>query len=258
MKQRLVIFVIVTFLFVSDVRAQSYAGHQAQGELTTLIDKPTAGMLKRGTFAITSEFFQQGGVLLGIGVGVFEPFSIGISYGGTNILGHEKITMNPWPGVQAKLRILNEDVSVPALTVGFDSQGKELYYPADSLNRYTIKSPGIFVVVSKNYSILGNLSLHAGVNRSFEINDGDKDLNIYLGIEKSLGKDISLLFEYDFATNDNNNQALGKGNGYLNFGFRWSVSKGLVVGVNLKNVVKNQNNIHVGNRTLQLDYVGSF
>lgn len=244
--------------FFSVTLAQSYAGAQAQGELTMLIDKPTAGLLKRGTFAVTSEFFQQGGVLVGLSVGVFEPFSIGLSYGGTRIIGHEKISMNPWPGVQAKLRILNEDVSIPALAIGFDSQGKEVYYAGDSLNRYTIKSPGIFLVASKNYSILGNLSLHAGINRSFEQDDGDKDLNIYLGVEKSLGKDISLMFEYDFATNDNNNHALGKGKGYLNIGFRWSVSKGLVVGMNLKNVVKNQNNIHVGNRTLQLDYVGSF
>lgn len=237
---------------------QAYAGDEAHGELTMLIDKPTAGILKRGSFGVTSEFFQRGGVLLGIGVGVFEPFSIGISYGGTDIIGHEKIHMNPWPGIQVKLRVFNEGVTMPAIVVGFDSQGKEIYYKEDSLKRYTIKSPGVYLVASKNYSVLGNLSLHAGINRSFEQDDGDRDLNMYLGLEKSLGRDISILFEYDFATNDNNSDALGKGKGYLNFGFRWSVSKGLVVGFNLKNVTRNQNNINVGNRTLQLDYVSTF
>ncbi len=245
-------------LFTTNIYAQSYAGDQATGEMIMLIDKPTAGMLKRGSFSISSEFFQQGGVLLSIGVGVFDPFSFGISYGGTDIIGHNKIRMNPLPGVQAKLRIINETSTVPAISLGFDSQGREVYYDADSLQRYTIKSPGVYLVASKNYSILGNLSLHAGLNRSMEQHDGDRDLNFYAGIEKSLGKDISILFEYDFATNDNNSNALGKGKGYLSFGFRWSVAKGMVVGFNLKNITKNQNNINVGNRTLLLDYVSTF
>lgn len=258
MKRIVILFISISLCVPGFLFAQAYAGDEAYGEVAMLVDKPTAGMLKRGSFLVTSEFFQRGGVLLGIGVGIFEPFSIGISYGGTDIIGHEKIQMNPWPGIQAKLRLFNESLVMPAILLGFDSQGKEVYYDADSLKRYTIKSPGVYLVFSKNYSLLGNLSLHAGINRSFEQDDGDRDLNIYLGIEKSLGKNISLMFEYDFATNDNNSDALGKGKGYLNCGFRWSVAKGLVVGVNLKNVTRNQNNINVGNRTLQLDYIGTF
>lgn len=256
--KRYILSLILLISCTATTLAQSYAGSAAQGEPTMLIDKPTAGMLKKGSYAVTSDFFQEGGVLAGISVGVFEPFSFGISYGGTSIIGHDKIKMYPFPGVQAKLRILNESVKLPALSVGFDSQGKEVYYKADSLKRYTIKSPGVYVAASKNYAFMGNLSLHAGLNRSLEDSDGDKDLDVYLGIEKSLGKDISLMFEYDFATNDNNSNALGEGNGYLNFGFRWSVAKGLVVGFNLKNITQNQKDINIGNRTLQLDYIGSF
>jgi len=223
-----------------------------------LVDKPTAGLLKHGTYAVSGSFFQRGGILFGIYVGVFEPFTFGISYGGTDIIGHDVVHMNPLPGVLAKLRIFDEGAINPAIAVGFDSQGREPYMDADSLERYTIKSPGLFLVASKNYDLLGYLSLHCGINKTLETKDGDKDLNVFLGVEKSLGKDISVIFEYDFAFNDDNNNAAGKGNGYLNFGFRWSWGKGLVMGVNLKNITRNQNDIHFGNRTLQIDYTGSF
>jgi hypothetical protein len=252
---------LVSFVFLltpASTLAQSYAGESATIEPTMLIDKPTAGLLKRGSYSVTSNFYQNGGVLVGLSVGIFEPFSFGISYGGTDIIGQNKIDMNPLPGVQAKLRIFNESSTVPAVAVGFDSQGKEPYLDADTLKRYTIKSPGVYVVASKNYAFMGNLSLHGGLNRSLEQTDGDADLNVFVGAEKSLGKDISIMMEYDFANNDNTGHALGKGNGYLNFGFRWSWGKGLIVGFNLKNITKNQDNVNVGNRTLQIDYVGLF
>lgn len=234
---------------------QSYAGDAATIEPTSIVDKPTAGILKKGSYAVRTNFFEEGGVLVGISVGVFDNFSFGISYGGTDIIGEQKIKMNPLPGVNVKIRLIDEASTMPALAIGFDSQGKEPY--VDSTSRYTIKSPGFYLAGSKNYSFLGNLSFHGGVNLSMERGDGDKDLNFYVGAEKSIGKDISILAEYDFANNDNNSRALGKGKGYLNFAFRWSWGKGLIVGFDLKNVIKNQNNVVIGNRALQLDFVGS-
>ncbi|RPI04191.1 MAG: hypothetical protein EHM64_10735 [Ignavibacteriae bacterium] len=238
--------------------AQSYAGDGATVEPTMLIDKPTAGLLKRGSYSVSSDFFQNGGVLVGISVGIFEQFAFGISYGGTDIIGANKIDMNPFPGVNAKLRLVSESSLMPAIAIGFDSQGKESYFKADTLKRYAIKSPGAYIAASKNYEFLGNFSIHGGINKSMETTDGDKDLNMYVGAEKSVGRDISIMMEYDFAVNDNNTHAMGRGNGYLNFGFRWAWGKGLVVGFNLKNVTKNQEHVNVGNRTLQIDYIGNF
>lgn len=240
----------------SPVAAQSYAGDRAAIEPVYLVDKPTAGLLKRGSYEVSSGFFQQGGVLIGISVGVFDQFSFGISYGGTDIIGPNKIKMNPLPGVNAKLRLVNESTLMPAVALGFDSQGKEPYLEADTLKRYTIKSPGAFLAASKNYSILGNLSLHGGLNLSMERDDGDRDMDMYVGMEKSIGPDISIMAEYDFGLNDNNGR-VGKGTGYLNLGFRWSWGKGVTVGFNLKNVTRNQDNVNIGNRTLQVDYIGT-
>jgi hypothetical protein len=253
---KIILLIVLIAVYYNMVIAQSYAGSGADIEPLMLIDKPTAGLLKRGSYSVSSNFYQNGGVLAGITVGIFEPFSFGISYGGTDIIGKNKINMNPIPGMNAKLRLVSEGTMMPALAIGFDSQGKEPYISADSLKRYTIKSPGVYLAISKNYFFLGNLSIHGGLNKSLETKDGDEDLNMFLGVEKSLSNDISIMLEYDFASNDNHGNALGKGNGYLNFGFRWFWGKGLTVGFDLKNITKNQDNVNVGNRTLQIDYIG--
>ena len=232
------------------------AGDAGTLEPTMVIDKPTAGMLRRADYSITTDFFQRGGMLVGIQVGLFDRFSFGISYGGTDIIGPNKIEMNPLPGVKAKLRLVQESAMTPAIAIGFDSQGKEPY--VDSLSRYTIKSPGFFAVASKNYSLLGNLSLHGGINYSLENKDGDKDMNVYVGAEKSLGDILSVLAEYDFAVNDNNTRAIGRGRGYFNLGFRLSAGEGLMIGFDLKNVTQNQRNIKIANRVLKIEYIGSF
>jgi hypothetical protein len=254
-KHLLILGLLIGFLLESRAQTIGTAGDMSTLEPTMIIDKPTAGMLRRADYHITANFFQRGGVLAGVSVGLFDRFSFGISYGGTGIIGPDKIEMNPLPGVRAKLRIVQETTMMPAIAIGFDSQGKEPYL--DSLKRYTIKSTGFYAVASKNYEMLGHLSLHGGFNYSLENKDGDKDLNLFVGAEKSLGDILSLLVEYDFAVNDNT-QSVGQGHGYFNLGFRLSAGEGLVIGFDLKNMTKNQRNITIANRVLQIEYVGSF
>ena len=246
---------LLTVLVTGGMFAQGYAGDAATNEPIMLVDKPTAGILKRASYLVSSNYFQQGGMLVGLSVGVFDRFMFGISYGGSDIIGRNAIRMNPLPGVQAKLRVFNEGTLLPAIVVGFDSQGRETFL--DSLDRYSIKAPGAYVAASRNYAFLGNLSIHGGINFTTERKDGDKDMNAYLGMEKSIGEDISVLAEYDFAFNDDHGRAVGRGRGYLNLAFRWHWGKGLVVGFDLKNVIKNQQNVTVGNRLLQIDFVGT-
>ncbi|MGH2567845.1 MAG: hypothetical protein ACRDGA_05855 [Bacteroidota bacterium] len=259
MKRSRAIFAAAVWLSVAYAdlaHAQGYAGEAATMEPTALIDKPTAGMLKRGGYMAGINMYQNGGVLMNVSAGVWDWFMFGISYGGNNIIGTQKIRMNPYPGVNVKIRIIDESIELPAIAFGFDSQGKDSYI--DGLERYSTKSPGFFAVASKNYTFLGNLSFHGGANLSLERGDGDKDLNIYCGIEKSAGNDLSLLLEYDFSANDNHGQAVGRGRGYLNFGLRWSLGSGMVLGCNLKDLLKNQRGITFANRSLQLDYSGIF
>jgi len=254
--QRLITLLLLVLLVPCLLVAQGYAGDQATHEPTMLIDKPTAGMLKRAQYAVNGIFYQRGGVLMGVSVGLIDAFSFGISYGGTNIIGASKVQMNPAPGVRAKLRLFDESTTMPAMAIGFDSQGKEPY--VDSLSRYLLKSPGFYVVASKNYSLAGNFSVHGGFCYGTEHGDGDKDLNLFVGVEKSLGNLVSVLAEYDFGLNDDHYRAIGRGRGYLNLGVRLSAGKGFVLGFDLKDVIRNQKDVHLGNRVLVMDFVGSF
>ncbi|MDD8016810.1 MAG: YjbH domain-containing protein [Bacteroidota bacterium] len=255
MRKFFVICLLVCSL-TSLVVAQNTAGDASTIEPRYIIDTPTAGLLKRGAFSFESNFFQDGGVMFGLYAGALDRLTFGVSYGGVGIIGKNAASMQKLPGVMLKYRLFEESVAMPAIAFGFDSQGKETYI--DSLERFTIKSRGIFIAASKNYSMLGFLSFHGGVNWSMEKKDGDKDMDVFCGLEKSLGQELSLLAEYDFAFNDNNNDAYGKGYGYLNAGIRWSLASGLTLGFDLKNIVKNQNNVTFANRTLKVEYIRTF
>jgi len=237
--------------------AEGSAGAKANVEPRFLIDTPTAGILHRGDFALDIDFFGNGGMTVGLSAGVINRMSLGISYGGDRLIGSEKAEFNEVPGINLRYRIWDETLLMPALVIGFDSQGREAYI--DSLDRYRIKSLGFFAATSKNYKIFGNLSVHGGVNYSLERADGDKDLNFFGGAEKTFGRDISLIVEYDFAFNDSNRRAVGRavgrGRGYLNAGMRWSVGGGFTIGLDFKDLVKNRDQVAVGNRTLRIEFV---
>ena len=229
----LVIFFITTVVF-----AQGSGGTNAKYEERSLIDLPTAGIINKGYSAVSMDIMPDGVVISKIEVGIYDGFSFGLSYGGSNIIGSGNIEWDKSPGINVRARIMDETVLLPAVTFGFDSQGKGNYN--SDLERYQIKSPGFFAAGSKNFEFLGYLSVNGVINYTLERNDGDKNLNLGVGFEKTIGSKVSIDGEYDFAFNDHTGKALGKGNGYLNIGARWSVGDGLTLGLNLRDLLDNK------------------
>ena len=249
-------------IIVSPSFSQGTAGTNAKYEYRSLIDMPTAGILEKGHVGVGMDVLPYGVIISKIEVGVFDNFSFGISYGGSNIIGSGKVDWYKSPGINARLRVLDETEGTPAITLGFDSQGKGSYF--ESLNRYEIKSPGIFAAFAKNFDFLGYLSLHGALTYSLERNDGDKDINVIVGFEKTIGGTVSLIAEYDFANNDNTGNSLGDGSGYLNMGVRWSVGDGFTIGLDLRNLVDNKklkdeiNDLYrSGDRSIFVEYIRS-
>jgi hypothetical protein len=234
------------------VQAQGSAGSKSTLEPRFIVDMPSAGMLESGQMGIDVDFYQDGGMLCAFSYGIFDRLSVGLSYGGSGLIGSGTPVMNDIPGAMIKVRVLDESMFLPALALGFDSQGRDGYIKA--LNRYSIKSPGIFAVVSKNYSMLGYLSLHGGVNYTLERGDGDRDVNGYLGVEKTIGPFVSLTVEYNLGLNDNNASAIGRGRGYLNSALDISVGGGLTLGIHLKDLAGNARNVRVANRTFRIEF----
>jgi len=249
------IYIIFLFLiFTLNVFAQGTAGDRATYEYRYIIDMPTAGIIEKGIVAVTTNFLPDGVLIQWIEAGVFENVSIGISYGGSNFIGSGNVDWYKWPGVAFRARILNETVYVPAITLGFDSQGKGEYFRDDE--RYAIKAPGFFAAVSKNFELLGYFSLHAVTNYSLEGND-DNYVDLRVGFEKTIGSSFSLVGEYDFAFNDNNS-GFGIGRGYLNAGLRWSPGPGFTLGFDMRNLLDNEPSVSNGaGRAFMIEYLKS-
>jgi len=255
MKNRLTILSLI-ILFANFLFAQGSAGEKAKYEYRYLVDMPTAGILEKGFVGVNTDILPQGVLVLAIEAGIFDNVSFGISYGGKNIIGTGRVYWYKLPGVSLRVRIINETTLIPALTIGFDSQGKGSYN--DSLNRYSIKSPGFFGALSKNFEFLGYLSLHGTVNYSLEQKDGDNFANVRVGGEKTFGSSFSLVLEYDLAFNDNKSSSQSQGRGYLNTGIRWSVGYGLTLGFDLRDLLSNKSYTkNSADRSLRIEFIKS-
>ena len=239
MKKFSIITLIITGFF-QFLLAQGTAGDKAKYEYRQLIDMPTAGIMERGSVGITTELLPFGTLIAKVEAGIFDNISIGLSYGGSNIIGSGKPDWYPFPpGVNFRFRVMDENILVPSLTLGFDTQGKGEYFKDEK--RFAIKAPGIFAATSKNFDMLGYLSLHGTVNYSvLENKDGDNFVNLMVGAEKTLGSSFSFLIEYNFAFNDNSTNLYGDGKGYLNLGVRWSIANGVTAGFDLRDLLENK------------------
>ena len=236
--------------------SQGTAGERAKFEYRTLIDMPTAGILEKGFVGATTDVLPLGVVIERLEVGVFDNVSFGISYGGANVIGEGEIDWYKLPGVNIRFRLFNEALTFPAISVGFDSQGKGVYH--DSSGRYDIKSPGFYGAASKNFAFLGYLSIHATASYSLESKDGDNFVNLYIGAEKTLGSSVSLIAEYNFAFNDNETKYYGSDKGFLNAGIRWSIGTGFTLEFDLRDLLSNKKvNPTAADRALKIEYIKS-
>ncbi len=261
-------------LVILSVAAAGSSGAQ-ETAVRRLVDCPTAEILERGSYAFNTVVYPEGGALVGIGIGLLHNLSVGFTYGGLEVIGSGEPDWNPRVEFQARLKLIEESFALPAIALGFDSQGFGRYFeeypdkraePDPDLRapveRYQVKSKGFYAVGSKHYAFLGTLGLHGGINYSLE-NDDDEALNFFFGVEKSLSPEMSLLAEYDMAINDNeDNEAFGEGFGYLNIGLSWIFAERLRIEVDLRNLLENSEGYfkEVGqwSRGIQIEYLEFF
>lgn len=238
MKKLFLISIIISIVIFTNSFSQGTAGEKAKFQYRFLIDMPTAGVLDKGLVSVTTEYLPLGVVIARMEVGVFDDISFGISYGGANIIGAGSPDWYKLPSVDIRFRLFHETLLVPSITLGFNSQGKGIF--SDNSGRFAIKSPGFFGAVSKNFALMGYLSLHGSASYSLETRDADNFINITGGVEKTIGESFSLVAEYDFAFNDNQSDIFGKGNGYLNLGLRWTLGEGFTFGFDLRDLLNNK------------------
>ncbi|MCC7431187.1 hypothetical protein IT568_10115 [bacterium] len=245
MKKLIVSFVFTTFLSFNFLFAQEAP--------ISLVDKPTAGTLSKGSYSVNARLFEGGGLQNEIKVGISDRLMIGLGYGASGIIGSSKVDWYDYPGAFISYRVFDENEAFPALSLGFNSQGYGTY--DNNKNRFYVKSTGFYAVASKNYYLLGNLGLHAGINKSLEDKDDDKTINLFCGIDKNINEELIVLAEYDFGLNDNKKSIKVDGN-YLNLGVRWKISETFEFEFLLKDVLKNKSDNMV--RELRLTFLNAY
>ncbi len=203
----------------------------------SLIDTPTAGLMPAGTFETCTRVFPGGGVEVRLDIGVQDWLSIGGAYGGLQIIGDGEPDWYPEPGFFLRVRTVQETYVLPAIAIGIDTQGSGYY--DRSRDRFQYKSRGVYLVASKNYAWLGDLTWHAGVSRSLEESD-DRDITPFIGLQKSIASKWGLMLEYDLAVNDNRKDgAFGRGRGYLNSGLSWALAPQVEIRLVVRDMLNN-------------------
>ncbi len=283
MNRRLIILIIAIFAFTlifscqtpkrntrvsPDILFLTYLNENRIKPLE-LIDNPSANTINTNEFQVKLRLYHTGGMLGGLTAGLSKQLQFGITYGGQHIIGHERVEWNKSPGINIRYKLKfmqqSKDLYWPDIAIGFDSQGYGAYF-ADSLNRYQIKSKGVYLAVSDYVKVMSSgipgFGYHAGINYSTENKKQEKDINFFCGIHFNVDYSITLLWEYDFAINDNDDNSFGSGKGYMNAALRWYFSPKFALEFSAKNLLNNSRaldgvTIPKANRELKIIYFQS-
>lgn len=228
---------------------------------TELVTVPTSGTLVRGSFAMDMRIQKNGGFTSGLIVGISDRMQFGMSFGASNLIGDDSLQWYPHPEVNLKYRLIDENKSLPGISIGLNTQGYGAYN--STLERYQTKAYGLYAAASKNWRTpLGNTGLHAGINQNFlESNDKDDDQSIFVGFDLEINPELSILAEYNAALNENNNKAkdiaLNNG-GYLNAAIRWTFVDRLHIELDFNNLLFDKDKVDYFNRELKIIYIEYF
>lgn len=239
-----IFFVIFFVIIITEVKSDEIKIDSYQPRY--IVDMPSAGTLDNLQYSVDAMLVGNGGFLVDVTVGIFKIVNVSMSYGGTGVIGNAKMNLQKYPGFHLKTKLLQEREVIPAIAIGFNSQGKGLYYEKQeklSDDRYEQLAPDFYVAVSKSFNwAVGNLALSGGVNYSLLVPD-DKGINIYAGVEQSILNVCAIAFEINPNLNDKNKYIWkdGKNPIMLNGALKFTPLEDMIIEVQFKDILKNAN-----------------
>jgi hypothetical protein len=236
--------------------SQGTAGDNAKYQTIRNIDMPTAGLFPVKDYAITAGYLSDGGLSAQFFASPFKFLNAGISFSGNKIIGSGDVEWQKIPGFDFRFRIFGETLTIPAVALGFSNQGTGNYIKG--LDRFETFSPGFYLATSKNFKWkLGSVALHTGLNYSIEPQPENRTVNLYVGFEQSLGRIISMNFEYNFTNEDTQKDVLNT-KGLFNTALRCSISDGVTLEFQLRDLFNHQKNANGIKRQLFLEIIKNF
>ena len=143
----------------------------------------------------------------------FSGLSIGISYGGSNIIGYGSPDFYSIPGVTVRFIIIEETPYTPRIICGFDSQGYD--YDGD---RFKTRAKGVYGLLGKD---IGFFALGVGINYSVSIDE--RETGLFAGAIMELSPTFAFVGDYSLYSDSNSLLAgvrVGFGDVYFGFSLR--------------------------------------
>ena len=213
---------------------------------TTLIDVPTAETLDRYQASFLTRAYDHGTVMESIDFGVFPRINLGVSVAVHELLGSSSSVRVLDPDFQAKWKIYDGSLYLPAIAVGYD--GRRYGYGYDTKRNYTKTKDylddrkGGYVTLSREIIVPG-LNATAGVNLSdFDFDD----LYMFTGLFYHLAEQASLTAEWDNIRNIRDSR--------LNLGVRFYLHPSLALDGAVRRIGRGDES----ERVLQIRYVTNF
>lgn len=153
------------------------------------IDQPDYTSLFHGEYLFSLRLQDENGIIGSGYVGLFDRFTIGLSYGGLRLLGEKTPEWYPRVEFRSRIVILPESEFYPQLIFGFDSQGYGKYEEG-----YETPPKGFFLALGKNFELFqGTVGVNKRVGK-------DKKFDGFCGGAVGIG--TGLLFLGDYSLQD--------------------------------------------------------
>ena len=242
---RLCLVVLSAVCFVP--LAQGAEGDPISTE-TMLIDVPTAEVFDRYQASFLTRAYDHGTVMESIDFGVYKRINIGVSLAIDNWIGSSHSVKVLDPDFQAKWKLFDGSLYLPAIAIGYDGRRYGYGYEEDtraynrSSKHYLDHRKGGYVTLTREIFTPG-LALTAGANFS----DFDWDeIYMFTGLYYKIIPQINLLTEWDSIRNIRDSR--------LNMGARFYLHPSLALDMAFRRVGRGDES----ERILQLRYVTTF
>ncbi|NLH38681.1 MAG: YjbH domain-containing protein [Elusimicrobia bacterium] len=192
MNKKLSVIMLSVFIFSFAVNAEDKHSRDEVivSPSVSLIDIPTAGVLDYSNFAVKTRFYNNGGVLAYMNVGVLNRMNLGASFMVDRLIGSQSPVKFIRPEIQVKFRFYDGGYYLPAMALGYDGQG---YYYDSKREEFMQKGKGLYLVGSKEV-LLPNLMGNLGFNVP-DFDDGY--LYSFIGFDYNFEDKMTLILEYD-------------------------------------------------------------
>jgi hypothetical protein len=217
-----------------------------------LIDVQSAYTLPRAAYSLGMRVVPNGGVLLGLRVGITDYLHVGLSYGAGNVVGSGEPVWNDRVELEVKLRLAEDGQfgPVPTLAVGYDSRG---YGSQLADGSYEKPSQGLYVAASKALPFSEYWQAHAGFSRTLEIEQAKPDF--FVGLTARLSQEFSVLLEYQLTAEAEDRQSKA---GYLNAGLRWLFVGQFEIDLYFRNLTSSSDTTELSSRSIGFAFYDSF